>query len=288
MTAPPQKPDSGGGISADLRTRAITALIALPVAVVGLYIGGVLWLALMAALGAVGLLEFYAITRGDTPDNQKHAGVPPVGIAVFVALLGSAFGVLQTPALLIILMIGVGGAWVAAHQRGRARMPSTLMTIAGVAYVAVPVAFLVALRGSADGIAWVMVIFAATWGTDTAAYFGGRKWGKRQLAPRLSPKKTVEGAIFGVVGGAGAALAVLAVAGLVSVTAVIMVAVAPLVAIAGDLLESAIKRAYGVKDSHIVGLNIFPGHGGVLDRIDALIMVTLFCYPILLLGGLLS
>jgi phosphatidate cytidylyltransferase len=158
-------------------------------------------------------------------------------------------------------------------------------TLAGVIYVAFPASFLVAIRALPDGFAWLLVMFASTWGTDTFAYFGGRVFGKTKLAPVLSPKKTVEGAIIGIIGGVIPAAVFLMLFGKLSGTTLILIGLAPLVAISGDLFESAIKRFFQVKDSHITGLNIFPGHGGVLDRVDSLIWVSTLFYAYLMLTG---
>ena len=102
------------------------------------------------------------------------------------------------------------------------------------------------------------MILCVTWGTDTFAYIGGRLWGKTKLAPKLSPKKTVEGAIVGAIGGITGALILLAYTHTISPGSLIFVLLAPLVAIAGDLVESALKRFFGVKNSHIDGWIFCP------------------------------
>jgi len=130
--------------------------------------------------------------------------------------------------------------------------------------------------GGEDGGYWILMAFAVVWGSDTGAYFSGRAFGKHKLAPRVSPKKTVEGAVGGL---------------LASVTAVVIFKLTALPELAwwqvfalavpanilgqtGDLCESLIKRAHGVKDSGI----IIYGHGGMLDRIDALIFALPWFY----------
>src|SRR5690606_17236083 len=99
------------------------------------------------------------------------------------------------------------------------------------------------------------------WGSDTFAYLGGRFFGKTKLAPVLSPKKTVEGAIIGIFGGIIPATLVLFLGEQLTTGSFLLVCAGPFAAIGGDLFESALKRYFGVKDSHIAGLNIFPGHG---------------------------
>lgn len=117
---------------------------------------------------------------------------------------------------------------------------------------------------------WLLLAIVPTWAADVAAYAAGTRWGRRRLAPRISPGKTWEGT---VVGFAAAAVAVLAVAALFGLprlpSAIAAVAIGP-VGLAGDLAESALKRRAGVKDSG----RLLPGHGGVLDRIDSLLAVA--------------
>jgi phosphatidate cytidylyltransferase len=163
-----------------------------------------------------------------------------------------------------------------------------LAGLAGLAYIGGPLVLLVMLRAQPGGFAWLMLVFGITAGCDTLAYVGGGLFGRRPLAPALSPRKTTEGALIGAAGGAGIALAFLAAAGALHPASIAAALLGPLVAIAGDLLESAIKRALRAKDSHIHGLNVVPGHGGVLDRIDSLLLVTPFACALLWAGGLIT
>jgi phosphatidate cytidylyltransferase len=132
-------------------------------------------------------------------------------------------------------------------------------------------------RGGLDLLIWV---YNVTWSTDIGAYFAGRKFGKRKLAPSISPKKTVEGLYGGI-----AAAAVLGGAWVLAMgLAKPLLIAAPLFAIAaqgGDLFESALKRRARVKDSS----NFLPGHGGVLDRLDGLVPVAVLT-ALAQLGGL--
>ena len=108
------------------------------------------------------------------------------------------------------------------------------------------------------------------WAADTGAYFAGRKFGRRKLAPRISPNKTVEGLVGGVVAGVALGLVVAVFAGATpgQLPAVALVAlVAVLFSVVGDLFESLLKRQVGVKDSS----NLIPGHGGLLDRVDGMV-----------------
>jgi phosphatidate cytidylyltransferase len=144
--------------------------------------------------------------------------------------------------------------------------------IAGLFYIAGLLGHLIPLRALPDGPDLVLFVLAVTWLTDSAAYFGGRAWGTHALAPRVSPNKTIEGALSGFGGALAAAwlggllwLPGLAVSDIVSL-ALLLGGVGQI----GDLAESKIKRLAGVKDSG----RWIPGHGGLLDKIDSLVFTA--------------
>ena len=261
--------------------RLLSAMTLIPIVLLGARIGGVVWLALLLVLAVVGGIEFYLLASGRWSQGSALTGIP------MIVLISLAFYV-QEP-LLVPLIYVLGSVVtliveIVRHPNDlRQSIWQVITTLAGVTYVGIPVGCLVALRGEDDGFLWLMVLFAATWGTDTFAYFGGRAFGKHKLSPKLSPNKTIEGAVIGVIGGIIPAMLFLAYGDKLNLTTFIMIAIAPFIAIAGDLFESALKRFFKVKDSHVAGLNIIPGHGGVLDRVDALLMVTVFFYVYLTL-----
>jgi phosphatidate cytidylyltransferase len=121
-----------------------------------------------------------------------------------------------------------------------------------------------------QGHVWLLTALMIVWATDTGAYFAGRRFGRRKLAPRISPNKTVEGMLGGVGGGIAVALVMAPLAG-ASVAQLPLVALAALAtvlfSVVGDLFESMLKRHVGAKDSG----TLIPGHGGVLDRIDSVL-----------------
>lgn len=154
----------------------------------------------------------------------------------------------------------------------------------GLAYLSLPLSFLALLAGLDEGRWWLLFLLIVIWSNDTFAYFAGRKLGRHKLAPVVSPKKTVEGAVAGIAGGAVSGLVFVHFTGMDSSplgTIAITVAVG-LVGMAGDLAESLLKRGAGVKDSG----TIIPGHGGVLDRIDSLIFPIPLLYYYLVLRAL--
>jgi phosphatidate cytidylyltransferase len=178
-------------------------------------------------------------------------------------------------------------------------------TLAAGAYVAVPVFAAVALRrevgdldvawasdvgawfsvtddSTALGMAWTMVAILVTWLADTFALFVGRSFGRTPLIPHISPKKTLEGAIGGFLGGVVAVVLLTLVLGIPDVSIPLAIGIGvllPAVGICGDLMESFIKRCAGVKDSG----TLIPGHGGIFDRVDSL-LPTLLVTWVLVLG----
>lgn len=153
----------------------------------------------------------------------------------------------------------------------------------GVVYLGFLGAHLVLLRYHPDGAAWLVVGTAITSGSDTGAYFVGKTLGKRKLCPNVSPNKTVEGAVGGVVFGVAAAV-VFALLVLPSVNWLFLLissVVLCLVGIIGDLTESIIKRGTGTKDSG----RCLAGHGGILDRVDSLLFVGPVLYYLVLMSG---
>jgi phosphatidate cytidylyltransferase len=268
----------------NLRQRIATALVLIPIAFVLVLLGG-LWLTIpITLLAAIGLLEFFWMEKGHQTQGSALIGVP-AGMLIVVLGAAAAWGAVllvlgATAALTFVLeMLRRHGLDRSARQ--------VLLTVAGVMYVSIPAAMLLRIRAAEpDGVVLLLALLISTWGTDSFAYFGGRAFGRRQLAPRLSPNKTVEGAVIGVVGGFVPVVALLGLAGLLGPLTLALAAIAPLAAVAGDLFESAMKRFFRVKDSALPGLDIFPGHGGVLDRIDALIFVVLCYFFALALAGI--
>ncbi len=161
---------------------------------------------------------------------------------------------------------------------GRSVLLDGVAALAGVAYVVLPFAALISLRLDDDaGLQWTALAFLVTFATDTSAYAVGRAVGRRKLAPSVSPGKTWEGAIGGLIGAAAATVALVAL--LDGIESLILPAVAlglgiGLVAQVGDLLESKVKRMADVKDSG----RLIPGHGGLFDRLDSLLPVFPLVY----------
>ncbi|MBC6936133.1 MAG: hypothetical protein DWB42_09865 [Chloroflexi bacterium] len=278
MTTTQKKEEQG---LSNLAVRALTALVGGPLALAVSYAGGPLFGIVLALLAALALLEFYALGRDRQMQGNALVGIPALA-ALLIVFEADAYG-------LLLPLFGLAAAAVYGVERARrAPLPAyrALTTAAGLAYVGLPSAFLIAVRALPDGFYWLALALALTWGTDTLAYAGGRLWGKHLLAPAVSPKKTVEGAVVGMAGGLLCGLAWAGMTGLLSAGLLPLLALSPPVAVLGDLFESRIKRFFHAGDSHLAGLNLIPGHGGVLDRIDSLIWVAALFYGYIGLTGI--
>ena len=254
MPPPTSKPAN------ELRLRIASAAVLLPVLIVCSWLGGWPFLALL--LVAVTLLawEWHRLTGGGWEEIAVQA------VAGIVALLAVFVGE-PTWAL---LAIGLALALVAIVAWLRGRLTS--WTVAGLPYLILPGLALLSLRSSPDaGRALIFWLFVVVIFADTGAYFAGRAIGGPKLAPGISPGKTWSGFVGGVVAAVvmGAIAAHLFAIGpglLLAAVAALLAVVAPL----GDLTESWIKRRWQVKDSS----GLIPGHGGILDRVDAVLFVA--------------
>jgi phosphatidate cytidylyltransferase len=199
--------------------------------------------------------------------------IPPVLLLIFLG--GVPFGIL----------IAAVGMFAVLEMYFMLRRRSVFFLLS-LCYVIIPLACLLILRQTATGLVWMALIIAITWVTDTMAYIGGRLYGKTPLSPTISPNKTVEGAVIGYLSGCIATIIVLLASGFFSAGTILLALIGPVVTIGGDLFESYIKRQFHIKDSHLPGLNILPGHGGVMDRIDGLLFVCTFCFIFAIVVGL--
>jgi phosphatidate cytidylyltransferase len=263
-------------------TRAVTALIGGPLIIILTYLGGIPFLITGLVMAVLSALEFCALGIDRHMPGNVYIALP--GAVIVLLLMVS-----HQPALALLavgVVIVAAFLWNLLRGISEKRFERVGMTLAATLYSGLPPAFIILIRALPDGLLWMILIFALTWGTDTLAYLGGRFWGKRLLAPSISPKKTVEGAVVGLVGGFLLGLLTLILSQKATPILIVLVLIAPPLAVIGDLFESRLKRYFHVGDSHLSGFNIIPGHGGVLDRTDALIwVVTLFYIYFLLIGA---
>ncbi|MCC6801617.1 MAG: phosphatidate cytidylyltransferase [Anaerolineae bacterium] len=268
----------------NIAQRVITAVVVAPIIIATVLLGGLPFMIVVTFFSVVGLTEFFILARNRPSQGRALVGIPTLIVLALAFYLNDAR--LGIGALALCMVVTFVLEIIRHRTEFRRSVFQVGMTLAGVLYLGLPTGCLIALRALPDGALWILLILCITWGTDTFAYIGGRLWGKTKLAPRLSPKKTREGAVVGVLGGIIPSLILLAVTQHLAAGTLVLVFAGPFVAILGDLLESGLKRFFQVKDSHIAGLDILPGHGGILDRVDSLLLVTAFAYLCFLLLGI--
>jgi phosphatidate cytidylyltransferase len=196
-----------------------------------------------------------------------------------IVLPGSRHG---TDAILMVFVLGITALTLVTKRPLVESLAAAGISSSALLLVAFPLSFAVTLHG-VTGIGPKLLLFALviTWAGDTVAYFVGRAIGKHPFAPILSPKKTWEGAVGGFIGSLLVGVAFSKWIGVSMGQMLAMAAVGNIAGQVGDLLESAYKRSAGVKDSG----TLLPGHGGILDRIDALILaIPVVCYYWILFG----
>ncbi len=270
------------------KTRLLAALIMAPVAILTvLFASTPVLAALSALLFLVALWEWLKLA--DVEDTLARTILLLCNIGLMAALAwgsrsaqGGSLALLQLVALLGVVWWVLSLAWLRnydfasdhdTHARVFKLAAGTLAVIPAWA------ALCLIHAGEPNGDRWLLLALLLVWAADTGAYFAGRRFGKRKLAPRISPNKTLEGLAGGVLLAVVVALlgAPLAGATLAQMPAVALVAVATILAsVTGDLFESLLKRHIGVKDSG----DLIPGHGGVLDRMDS----VLAALPVFALG----
>lgn len=246
--------------------RTATVVVAIPLTVALIFYGGVVFIAFVCGLMALAMLEMATMLDAK---RRVHLAMIPIlaAIGCAIAVQAQAWGV------------GLGCMGIGAGVYGLARRDAPLRHAGQAAcmlgYIALPSGIVLWMNTLPDGHWWVLCLFLSSFiGTDVAAYVGGRYFGKRPIFPRISPSKTLEGVLMGWLGGFLAVLVILIHLEWVSASTVLLAGSAPLLAILGDLLESYLKRRLQVKDSAVMGINPFPGHGGVLDRVDSMLTVA--------------
>ena len=253
-----------------LSTRLLVAVLLLPVGIAAIYAGGWIFVSVILLILSIAAWEYVHLFLAC---GLQPAGILVIGGVLLIAL-GRAINQFESAGWIISLVILASMTYhLVAYERGRDQAATDFaITLSGAFYTGWLGAYLISLRQLPDGFWWIMLVLPTVWVADSAAYLIGRSIGRHRLSPRLSPKKSWEGylagVVFGTLGGAvlagvwnrlaGAPLAFTPLEGaflglLISVLTTL-----------GDLGESMIKRQSGLKDSS----HLLPGHGGIFDRID--------------------
>ncbi len=242
--------------------RLRSALVLAPPVIAAIWFGSPLFVVMVAVGAAILSYEWWRLCA----DGSRSTAVA-LAAGVVAAPLAATFG--SMPLAIAVVAVATAALTALSPRRGWARA----WTAAGPLYLGLPCALLIWLRGDpVDGRETVIWLFAVVWASDVGAYLAGRTFGGPRLAPQISPGKTWSGAVGGVViaGGVGCLVA-LAFGHDHPARALALAALFSLIAQLGDLAESWVKRRFGVKDSG----SLIPGHGGLLDRVDALLLAAL-------------
>ena len=254
-----------------MTTRVITGAVLAVLAVVLVAHGGLVYFFVMLALSLIGLNEFYRLVRRYRP--LPLAGLIAVAVMMYMAWFRSPIGLFGALVLGVFLTALLG--LLSGPKRGvSVRMAVTLL---GILYIGLGFSALLLLRRLDIGAAAVLTVVFGTWAGDTMAYFTGKYFCSTPMAPRLSPKKTWEGFAGGAIGTILLVVFIGLYTDLGPGDSLLLGAVIAVVGPLGDLFESLIKRDVQIKDS---GRGL-PGHGGVLDRFDALLWASVAAYFLL-------
>ncbi len=270
---PPQRPvpPTTGAPRSDLPARLATAAVGIPALLLVIWLGGAPYVAAAAAILALGAYELaHAAGMRHRDPLTWCAALGAAALALAAARGQGAIILCVTGLLALTLLIEVLRADV---PQGFARWAAAM---GAALYPGVLGSHVVLLRQATDGRDWVLLMLLTTFATDTGAYAVGRLVGGPKLAPRISPGKTVAGALGGLASGTLAAAALAALLNLERPVG-LTVALGAAVAVAGqlgDLAESLLKRSLGVKD---LG-RLFPGHGGAMDRLDSVLFTAPVVY----------
>lgn len=254
------------------KTRLISGILLVLAALLTIMCGGyVLWTTLVC-VSVIGMRELYkamGVTKDESFEFLEMAGY--LGAILYYAAIlldFERYGLMAVLVAFILLMF----VYVFSYPKYEAGQ--VMSAFFGIVYVAVMLSFILLTRNMEDGKFLVWLIFLCSWGCDTCAYCVGMLIGKHKMAPVLSPKKSIEGAVGGVIGAA--------LLGVIYAAAIheempeyaLICAVGALISMVGDLAASAIKRNRGIKDYG----TLIPGHGGILDRFDSVIFTAPIIY----------
>ena len=258
-----------------LKQRFITGLWGIPLLIAAVWFAWPLpWFTILVAIwGLLAAYEFYKIAA------KKASPLIWFGLiwtALFI--ISPHFSYAPTLPLLLTSAVLLSLLWLLLRPKKQGAFIGWAWTIAGILYIGWLLSHLVALRGLDDGRNWIFLALLANFGSDTAAYFTGRALGRHKLAPSISPGKTWEGTIAGLLGAIIIGL-LFTIPSPLSLPlsygqAIIIGLLISVFGQLGDLVESLLKRNMGVKDSG----RLLPGHGGALDRIDSVVFAGVVVY----------
>ena len=253
------------------KTRLISGIVLVIIALATIISGSWILFFTLLAVSLIGMRELYKVMKVSDEHVTVLELVGYLGAVLYYIAMKADFGNYGTMAI-IISMILILFVYVFGYPKYHAEQ--VMAAFFGVVYVAVMLSFIYLTRSLPDGKFLVWLIFLCSWGCDTCAYCVGMLIGKHKMAPKLSPKKSIEGGVGGILG--AALLGVIYAAATQGKMAeyALICAVGALISMVGDLAASAIKRNQNIKDYG----KLIPGHGGILDRFDSVIITAPVIY----------
>lgn len=257
------------------KTRLLSGIVLVALALVFIITGHELLLAVLAAISVIGQFELYHVFKMEKTVLALTGYLASVCYYCSLKWNFIPDSMILFMGFLILLMFVFVFSYPKYHTN------QVLAVFFGFFYVAVMLSFVYQIRTLERGLYLAFLVFLCSWGCDTCAYCVGKLCGKHKMSPKLSPKKSIEGAAGGVAGSAGLTALYCFIfrsqmglkSGEIGVLALIA-AIAGLISMVGDLMASAIKRNYDIKDyGHLI-----PGHGGILDRFDSMIITAPIIY----------
>ena len=245
-----------------MKTRVITAIVALIVFLPLLFLGGDYFKFTTFALGVMAMYEIVRMTFKET--NIVVLGLSSLAGALL--FLNEEISQLQLYGLLFLILVGMLATVVATGHKIKLVEIGSIIFV--TAYIFIGFYCLFMIRNFS--LSHVAYLLLTIWFTDSFAYFGGMKFGKNKLSPKISPNKSIEGSVIGSLSSIVIALLFFYTTNIFSslLVAIVITLVVSVIGQFGDLIESAYKREYQVKDSS----NLLPGHGGIFDRFDSVIL----------------
>ena len=260
------------------KTRLISGIVLVLIALLTIINGGYILWGTLFLVSLIGLMELYRVAEVQKEGFSVLALTGALGVTAYYVLL---LFHLEAYSMMCVIFILIALLAVYVFTYPRYHADQVMAAFFGVVYVSVLLSYIFLTRNLSGGAFLVWLIFLCSWGCDTCAYCVGVLMGKHKMSPVLSPKKSVEGAVGGVVGAA--------LLGVIYALAVgsafpefdhspvvygIICAVGALISMVGDLAASGIKRNHKIKDYG----NLIPGHGGILDRFDSVIFTAPVIY----------
>ena len=258
-----------------LKTRVISGIALVIILGGALYMGGYFLWTLLLFASIIGLIEFYrAIHSVNIGEKYRLSPLEMTGlvssIAYYAVILLSKN---DMTAIFVVILSVLAGMILYVLTYPKYKVSDTMMTVFGELYIPVMLSFIYLIWRD-EGFKMTLLVFISSWACDTCAYFSGKALGKHKLAPVLSPKKSIEGSVGGVIGSAVLGVVFAFVFGFEPWIIAVLCGAGGAISQFGDLFASAIKREHNIKDYG----NLIPGHGGIMDRFDSVIITAPIIY----------